>query len=340
MHASQRYIWSTFCAWALTAAEGILAVSGVLAMFIRLDEASGAALRNLCVISFAAVFFFALMNANNAAAAAMHAASRARTNWGVFVLAVICASGYCIAGVIGVDLSWQMMTQGVVEVHLPETPFVLAAALFLAVGKALMAAVIEGRRAMDRAEAQAAEASENTRLDALRVAEMNARASNVTQLGPHRARRPAATSGAAALAVLGAFAAPQDASVAAPAPTSPQTSAFSSASIANAEAPPEGGSATPGAKSARIETRAAPRASGASAHEDASPQRSRGVRGATARGPRRANADYELRVSQALEMLQRQPRLSNRQIAKRTGLSPSSVDRLARQMQLARSCAS
>lgn len=78
--ARSSYLWSVVCAWALTIAVGALTVAGVLAMFMRLGPDGDAALRTLCVISFAAVAGLALANANNAAAAAMHAMSRG-TRW-------------------------------------------------------------------------------------------------------------------------------------------------------------------------------------------------------------------------------------------------------------------
>ena len=110
------YLWSVVCAWALTIAVGALTVAGVLAMFMRLGPDGDAALRTLCVISFAAVAGLALANANNAASAAMHAMSRG-TQWKqwhhpTLIPALICAAGFCLSSVIGVHLGWEIMTRG------------------------------------------------------------------------------------------------------------------------------------------------------------------------------------------------------------------------------------
>lgn len=300
------YLWSVVCAWALTIAVGALTVAGVLAMFMRLGPDGDAALRTLCVISFAAVAGLALANANNAAAAAMHAMTRGthwkQWHWPTLLPALICAAGFCLSSVIGVHLGWEIMTRGATHAELPEAPQVLIAAAFLAFAKPAMSWVIEGRRAMDKADADAAEALENTRLDALRQAEIASRnppaSDNVTHLRPRQRRTVVGAAAAASALLLGA---PHDAAEAAPltqqdAPTQPASDAPETQPETQAEAP--------------------------------QPAPKTRVSGAAKRKP----TDYETRVSEARRLLTTQPDMSNREIARRTGVSPSKVDRLVREM--------
>ena len=302
MRDRQTYLWSVVCAWALTIAVGSLTVAGVLAMFMRLGPSGDAALRTLCVISFAAVAGLALANANNAAAAAMHAMSRGTHSkdwhWPTLAPALVCAAGFCLSSVIGVHLGWEIMTRGSTHAELPEAPQVLIAAAFLAFAKPAMSWVIEGRRSLDKADADAAEATENARLDALRQAEIASRSDNVTPLRQRNRRNVVGAAAAASALLLGA---PHDAAAAAPqtqqdTPTQPASDAPETQPETQSEAP------QPTAKT---------RVSGAS---------------------KRKPTDYETRVSEARRLLTTQPDMSNREIARRTGVSPSKVDRLVREM--------
>jgi hypothetical protein len=268
----------------------------VLAMFMRLGADGDAFLRTLCVISFAAVAGLALANANNAASAAMHAMSRGThwTHWhfATLVPAVICAVGFCLSSVIGVHLGWEIMTQGVTHAQPPKAEQVLIAAAFLAFAKPAMSWVIEGRRTMDKAEADAAEALENARLDALRQADIASRSPNVTHL-PSRVRRTLAGAAAFALAASAASGTQADAA--------PQVQE-------DAPSPTPASDALTHSEYASVET------------------------------PLASDAAYDARVEEARRLLLSGGR-SNRAIARLTHLSPSKVDRLAREMTPMRSAA-
>ncbi|MBL8549243.1 MAG: AsnC family protein [Hyphomonadaceae bacterium] len=294
MAVSERrsYVFSVSCAWALTIAVGAMTVAGVLAMFLRLGSPWDARLHALCVFAFAAVAGLALANANNAAAAAMHAMTRGKTwrdwHWPTLLPALVCAGGFCFASVIGVHLGWEIMTQGTAHRELPDPRQVLLAAAFLAFAKPAMSWVVEGRRAMDKADAEAAEAAEDARLDSIRRSELEARAANVTRIPPRVGR----TAAAAVLALGAALGAPHQAADAA----------------------------------GQMQTEAKERAA---APMNAAPQ-TRAAKSSRRHGS--ARLGYEDRLARARQLLLADARESNRTIAKQTGLSASTIDRLARSM--------
>lgn len=286
MTARPSYIWSMACAWALTLAVGALTVSGVLAKFLPAQDAATAPLRVVCVVSFACVAALSLANANNAAYAAQHAASRSGQGK-VFWPAMICAIGFASASVIGVDLGWGVMAHGASPAEMPQTSAVLAAGAFLGFAKIAMSWIIEGRKAMDKADAEEAERLDNARFDARRQADLTNRpAANVTHFRPGAKRM---ATGAAALALGAAIGAPHSAAETAPA--------------VQVDAP------YPTASEAPVRR--------AATHP---------------RKPTRIQAAFDARVAQARQMLAEQNRPSNREIARRTHLSASKVDRLAREM--------
>lgn len=305
MNPRPSYTWSVVCAWGLTIAVGAMTVSGVLAMFLRPGGGWETHLRTICVWAFAAVAGLALTNANNAAAAAMHAASRSPMNRKVFWPACVCALGFCFASVIGVHLGWEVMTHDEMRhMKMPEPGAVLAAGAFLAFGKVAMNWIVEGRRMMDKADADAAEASENARLDAIRQADIAARQTqNIT---PFKTRVQRAVVGGVT-AFFGASAEVPDAPAKAP---QEQTDAPRQT---HRDAPADAlTQASETHQAARQVVRQAQK-KGASARASDAP-------------------DYEARCTRARQMLAASDAPSNRRIATLTRISPSTVDRLAREM--------
>lgn len=279
------YVWSYGFSWGLTVSGGTLAVVSVLAYFLPHTLIAPDDAKLLCVIAFAGMVGFSVACANCTAAAAQHAVARSRFYPATFWPALVCTLGFCVTTGIGVHLGWTLMTQGIASHDLPDARLVNSAAVFIALAKPAMNWIIEGRRGIDRDDADLAEAAENARFDALRQAERDTRPSNVTHLPP-RVRRTA--SGAAALGALAALGAPHDAAEAAP------RAQLEPASDAPSEAPAE-----------------AP----------AAPQT-------------QPDPDPDARRVKAREMIQAAPqtRLSNRAIARETGLSPSTIDRMVREL--------
>ena len=304
------YFWSYALSWGLTISGGALAVVSVLAYFLPETLIAPDAARLLCVLAFAGMVGFSVACANCTAAAAQHALSRKGCFYAwTFWPALVCTLGFCVTTGIGVHLGWSLMTEGIASHELPDARLVNGAAVFIALAKPGMNWIIEGRKAIDKDASDAAEAVENARLDAIRQADIASRAGNVTQLRPKPRRT---TSGAAAIGALALLGAPQDAAEAAP-----QTQGD----------PPCG--TRPDASASAMETHSA-------APQDASEPR---VRRTPRSASRRTPPDYETRVIVARELLQTQPHLSNREVARRARVSASKVDRLAREMTPLRTAA-
>lgn len=179
MEPSPRYLWSTFCAWSLTISVVVLGVAGAMAMFLPAGDLAGLSRDQWCVLAFAAMAALAIACANNAAAAAMHAISRpggwSKWHWPTLAPALACAVGFAVASNVAVHLGWSILAA--VAAHpeaLPDARQVDLAALFLCFAKPAMAWIIEGRKAMDLSDRQAAEAAEEERLAAIRKADRSA----------------------------------------------------------------------------------------------------------------------------------------------------------------------
>lgn len=288
------YFWSYALSWGLTISGGTLAVVSVLAYFLPETMIAPDVARLLCVFAFAGMVGFSVACANCTAAAAQHAI-RHKFYAATFWPALICTLGFCVTTGIGVHLGWALMTSGLASHDLPDARLVNGAAVFIALAKPAMNWIIEGRRGIDKDAADAAEAIENQRLDAIRREDRDASGSNVTQLRP-RTRRTVVGAAAAASALL--LGSPHDAAEAAPQTQfdAPHTGASDAAETHAAEAPPER------------------------------------VRRTSGRTNKRTPPDYETRVLVARELLLTQPSLSNREVARRSRVSPSKIDRLAREL--------
>lgn len=295
------YAWSYALSWGLTISGGTLAVVSVLAYFLPATMLGAQSAKLLCVFAFAAMVGFSVACANCCAGAAMHAVTAqtaSKSYWSTFWPAIGCMFGFCVTTGIGVHLGWALMTQGVASHDLPDARLVNGAAIFIALAKPGMNWIIQGRRGMDKDAADAAEVIENARLDARHKTEIESRNSNVTHLRPKTGRTIAGAAAAASLTLLGA---PRDAS--AEAPQTQQDAhrvSTSDAPEVQTEAPLDAPTVAPQTRSRR----------------------------SVGRKP----TDYETRVCEAKRLLTTQPNMSNRQIAKQTRISPSKVDRLARDM--------
>jgi hypothetical protein len=295
------YSWSRLCAWALTAAVAVLGLSGVTAIFIPDGAFLGASLQQWCVISLAAIIVLSVANANNAAAAAMHAISIPggwrRWHWPTLAPSLVLAAGFAGASNIGVHLGWAILAAAADDQHaLPSVWVIDAAALFVSFAKPGMAWIIEGRLAIERAQAQVEQEAQDARIEAARAAdrtEGERRAAHSAGVTPV-ASRGAKFAGAAALALMAAMGTQE----------------------AGAQPFPNG---LTGNTSERETSK--DRSANASERPNTKPRKP----------PGRREFDNRLRVAQGL--LVTQPNLSNRRIAQRSGVSPSTVDRAARMMR-------
>lgn len=296
------YFWSRLCAWGLTAAVAVLGLTGVAAIFIPGGAFLGASLQQWCVAALAAMIVLSVVNANNAAAAAMHAISTSggwrHWHWPTLLPSIILAAGFAAASNVGVHLGWEILAAAADDQHaLPSVWVIDAAALFVSFAKPGMTWIIEGRMAIERVKAQAEQAAQDARVEAARSADRAAgdrraaSSANVTPLASHGAK----ASGAAALALMAAAIGAHDAGAQ---PFTPGPTENVSAREVGAEPvfTSKGGSDQPGH---RLQAR-----------RDA----------------------FEERRQAARELLAIQPSLSNRCVARRTGVSPSTVDRVARTM--------
>lgn len=274
MREPPNYFWATLFSWVLTGSGAALACAGTLAFFL---EAEAPQLRAICVAAFAVMVSAAVACANTSAAAAMHALSNGRRHWAMFWAAIILTAGFCGVTGLGVDLGWLLMTDQLTHRALPEHRFVVAAAAFVAISKPGTAWLIEGRRALDRTDAEHRSAAEEAALEAARQRDREAALSapNVRRFKPR-----SAAGGAMALGFAAAIGPPHEATA----------------------APPQ----------VQLDEPAPPH-SEAPARRRAKKQRGGGDRAEAAR-------------------LLQEGRLSNRAIAALTGLSRSTIDRLAKMM--------
>jgi hypothetical protein len=303
------YFWSYALSIGLTISGGALAVVSVLAYFMPGTLIPADTAKTLCVVAFACMVGFSVACANCTAGAAQHAISASKFYPWTFWPALICTLGFCVTTGIGVHLGWSLMTQGIASHELPDARIVTGAAVFIALAKPAMNWIIEGRRGIDRDAADAEQAVENARIEAIRQRDREARPDNVTQLRPKTRRSIVGAAAAASAMLLGG---PQDAADAAP-----QT---------QLDAPHTDASDAP-------ETHQETQAAAPASLPQTQPKTQR--RGASKRKP----TDYETRVSEAKRLLTTQPDVSNREIARRAGVSPSKVDRLVREMTPLRNAA-
>lgn len=305
------YRWSYGLSFGLTASGGALAVVSVLAYFMPATLIPTDAARLLCVIAFAAMVGFSVACANCTAAAAQHALSRPERFYAwTFWPALICTLGFCVTTGIGVHLGWSLMTRGITSHELPDARIVTGAAVFIALAKPAMNWIIEGRKIIDKDASDAAETVENARLDAIRKAEIEARAQpNVTHLRPRHTHVRSVARGAVAIASMIALGDAQDASAAAP-----QTQAQ--------PAPETQPDAQEEAPAPEVETRQ-------QTHMPCLPAAPQTQRRRTSK---RTKDDFDARCRQARTLLLQTPAPSNRKVAKATRLSASTVDRIAREV--------
>ena len=116
---ARSYTFSSFCAWGLTGSSAALGLVGVLGMFTPNGQILGLDRTGWCVIAFAAVMAFAILQVNNMAEAAMHAIDRPggfrRWHWPTLVPAIICAAGFAVGANIGAHLGWQILRASAVQ---------------------------------------------------------------------------------------------------------------------------------------------------------------------------------------------------------------------------------
>lgn len=286
------YLFSTFASWGLTASGALLAVVGVVAAFLPHEATDGALTRALCVWGFAGMTGFAVACGQCAAAAAMHACERGRFVQVVFWPAVVCVGGFAVASGIGIHLGWSILAHGSAVKALPPDWIVNCAAAFVALAKPSMSWVVEGRKGIDRLDSDAASREEDARIEAARQRDRDALIDKAPNVEPLRQKR---VRGAAAVASLIALGAPQGAADAAP------VTQHDAPLMTHQEAPQD----------AQVD---APRAA---------PQKQQ-------KGAAKTRVTKQDKMRQEAHRLLLQGGASNRQIAAATGLSPSTVDRMAK----------
>lgn len=181
MTQREPYLLSWSCSWGLTVSVAVLGVAGSIAMFSPDSLLFGVRLDAWCLAAFAAMAALSIACANACAAAAMHAVSRDHWHWPTLAPALLCAAGFAVASNIAVHLGWSVLAADAARPDLlPDVQLVNNAALFLCFAKPAMAWIIEGRKAMDRAEAGAAAKADDERIRQ----ELEARSANVTRFRP------------------------------------------------------------------------------------------------------------------------------------------------------------
>jgi hypothetical protein len=205
-----------------------------------------------------------------------------------------------------VHLGWTLMTVGLASHALPDARIVLAASVFIALAKPGMNWIIEGRKALDKLDAERAAREQAQELERTR-AQDRALAASRDSGGQKTRQRGTSAAGAWVPKVVAAVAAaslgaPQDAAAEA-GPVQPVTHSRDASMTQVADA---------------------------SASVDEAPPAKRVKR--VVRQKQKQQDAYEAARQRAREMLRETHPLSNRAIARETGLSPSTVDRMAREM--------
>jgi hypothetical protein len=171
--AEKDFAASNLFAWGLTGCVATLAVCAILSLG-GIGDAD--ALGSVCIVAFAGVAGFALALANVSAGHLMqfahqwkHGRYRAQA-----IIAGICALGFCLASLLGVEMGWQIVKSRATGWVMPPDWVVLVAASFIAFAKPAMTLLIEARRLADaeraaedekqiRAEAEQREARQDAR---------------------------------------------------------------------------------------------------------------------------------------------------------------------------------
>jgi hypothetical protein len=149
MRSVRNYFWSAVFAWGLTLSGAALSAAGVISALGWSFESC----------AFALMMLFAIGSSNAAAEAAIHAMRRARVVWAIFLPALACAIGFACAANIGVHLGWEVASARATHPELlPNDIVVDLGFYFLAFAKPASAWFIEGRKSMDREDAERADA--------------------------------------------------------------------------------------------------------------------------------------------------------------------------------------
>lgn len=147
-----RYRLSELVSVALPASAAAMLVSGVLLW--RADWINPALvplLKGACLTAFAVLGAAAVAAASCMAGHAQAALVLGRKFRSVYLPAVFFGLGYAMAGAIGVHIGWEVLTKpDLASMHLPPGWVVVAASLFLALGKPVFAFVLEGRKQVDK----------------------------------------------------------------------------------------------------------------------------------------------------------------------------------------------
>jgi len=156
MHA-QEFRWSNLFSFTLPASAAAMLIAGVLAWRPEFVPAGFADLaRTVCLVAFAVLGASAIGAASCmfSHASAARAAGKAWRH--VMVPALLFGAGFALASAIGVHIGWEVLTKpNLASMSLPSSGVVVAASLFLALGKPMLAWVVEGRRQIAQAAANA-----------------------------------------------------------------------------------------------------------------------------------------------------------------------------------------
>lgn len=150
----KRYRVSELVSVALPASAAVMLVSGVLLW--RADWLAGWLvpwLQGACLTAFAVLGAASVAAASCMAGHAQAAIVHGKRFRSVYWPAILFGLGYAMAGAIGVHIGWEVLTKpSMADMHLPASEVVVAASLFLALGKPVFAFVLEGRKQVDAFE--------------------------------------------------------------------------------------------------------------------------------------------------------------------------------------------